>query len=275
MVSKWQIALSAFLILITILACGSPGNIRVTPITPVVETAPPQGQPTAGSGGFNFGEAAKWPDYIPDDIPVLEGKIRLVMEAPGSHVRIFYEEFSRDQLDQYLRLLEQKGFQLEYIVYVQEGFPDNSEERLKRGDFDAIDITRGNYHMRMEYGEDTTTLDIYTQGFKEAPNLPTATVAVFEWPADIVGVVPQPDQCGIFSIVNLNGGGYQIMCNMEVQGIDLVYIQKLQSLGFTEQDKLLDENGQIVTITLVKGNTSVTVLIHPQVLTLQVKPVGP
>lgn len=262
------------MILIAIIACGSPGKKGVSPIPTVVENAPPPGQPTAGSGGFNFGEAAKWPDYIPDDIPVLEGNIRLVMEAPGLKVRIFYEGLTRKQFDQYLKLLKQEGFNLEYIVYVQEGFPDNSEERLKRGEFDAVDITRGNYHMRVEYGEDTI-LDIYTQGFIGAPDQPTATAVIYEWPADIVGVVPQPEGCDIFSIVNLNGGGYQIMCNIEVQGIDLAYIQQLQSLGFTEQDKLLDENGQIVTITLVKGNTSVTVMLHPEILTIQVRPVGP
>lgn len=275
MVSRWRITLSAFLILMAILACKSTGNTKDNPSTPVDENAAPQGQPTAGSGGLNFGAADKWPDYIPADIPVLEGNIRKVMEAPGIKVRIFYEGLTQKQFDQYLKLLKQEGFNLQYIVYIEEGFPDNSEERLKRGEYDAVDITRGNYHLRVEYGEDNTTLDIYTQGFEGAPDQPTATVTVYEWPADIVGVVPQPEGCDIFSIVNLNGGGYQIMCNIKVQGIDLVYIQQLQGLGFTEGDKLLDENGQIVTITLVKGNTSVTVMLHPEILTLQVRPVGP
>ncbi|MCD4802813.1 MAG: hypothetical protein K8R16_07715 [Anaerolineales bacterium] len=83
--------------------------------------------PTAGfsssSGGFGFGEDAQWPDYIPGDIPVLEGEIDTVMEG-GSHIRLFYRSVSMNQVIEYLNLLEREGFDLEYIVYVQEGFPD-------------------------------------------------------------------------------------------------------------------------------------------------------
>jgi hypothetical protein len=163
---KRQTALFALLILLAILACSSPIRNGGAPTQPAVSTRSQQNQFIPGIVGGNSGAASKWPGYIPADIPPLEGQIRLVMEAPGSHVRIFYEALSRSQLDQYLKLVEGKGFHLEYIAYVQEGFPDNSKERLQRGDFDAVDMTKAPYHMRLEYGADAATYDIYESGFQ-------------------------------------------------------------------------------------------------------------
>ncbi|MBN2258871.1 MAG: hypothetical protein JW704_13830, partial [Anaerolineaceae bacterium] len=151
----------------------------------------PGSQPSFDPGWYQ----TEWPDYIPDDIPEMEGNIRLVMDAPGSHVRIFYEDVTKNQLEQYLRLLEEEGFTLVYQVYVREGFPDNSEERLKKGDYDAVDITRGEYHMKISYGEDDITYDIYKSGFPAG--LPAS--AGSEWPAELVNVVPKPERCALQS----------------------------------------------------------------------------
>ena len=126
----------------------------------------PQATPFGPPAGSGFGFT--WPESIPDDIPILEGEIQMVMEAPGSHIRIFYQNLAQDQLERYLNLLEQEGFELEYIVYTREGFPDKSEEKHQRGDYDAIDITKGQYHMRIEHGSDITTYDIYTSGFQSS-----------------------------------------------------------------------------------------------------------
>ncbi len=68
---------------------------------------------------------------IPSDIPALEGKISQVMTGQ-THIRIFYEGLSQKQFERYLEILYQNGFELEELVFVQEGFPDNSEERLKK-----------------------------------------------------------------------------------------------------------------------------------------------
>jgi hypothetical protein len=73
-------------------ACSGPDE--AVPTAPPVGEVPPAGEnqwptpqtdPWAGSG-FSYGEDAVWPDYIPADIPVLEGEITTLMEAPGSHV---------------------------------------------------------------------------------------------------------------------------------------------------------------------------------------------
>jgi hypothetical protein len=144
---EWSMTIASLVLLLT-LGCG------VLPTGVDTEDTAPTVSHTGGSGlGFT------WPESIPDDIPVLEGDISIVMEAPGSHIRIFYQNLSERQLEQYLNQLEKEEFELEYVIYTREGYPDKSEERLKRGEYDAVDITRGEYRMRLEYGKDTTVYD--------------------------------------------------------------------------------------------------------------------
>jgi len=125
-----------------------------------------EGNGPGDGGGFAFGENAQWPAYIPREIPELEGETRVIMDTPGSHVRIFYDSLSDRQIRQYLDQCEAAGFRLQYIVYTREGFTDTSEERRRVGDFDAVDLTKGKYHMRLEYGSDSVTYDIYAEGFE-------------------------------------------------------------------------------------------------------------
>lgn len=138
------------LILFVVLGCGISADVEERDTQPTTLNPP-------SSSGIGFA----WPESIPKDIPVLEGDISLVMEGSGSHIRIFYRNLTESQLEQYLDHLKKEGFKLEYVVYTREGFPDKSDERLKRGDYDAVDITKGEHHMRLEYGSDMTTYDIY------------------------------------------------------------------------------------------------------------------
>jgi len=78
--------------------------------TPIETFAIPQ------SGGFLFGEQARWPEYIPHDIPPLEDKIILVMEGPDTLGQIQYEGLTMDQVDNYLSRLKQTGFRLQSSV---------------------------------------------------------------------------------------------------------------------------------------------------------------
>jgi hypothetical protein len=233
---KTNLGLAALVILMLVSGCDSVGTIsdnsyqtddKMFPQNSGESLSSPQ-LPSYDSGWTRSGDEAVWPDYIPDDIPVLEGKIRLVMEAPGSHIRIFYEDLTKEQIDQYLSLLEVNGFRLVYQVYVQEGFPDNSEERLKKGDYDAVDITKGEYHMNIAYGEGDISYDIYTTGFSEA--IPPSTG--LDWPVDLVNVVPKPDQCPIQSLAPDSSGGYQITCRPGDADVKDDYIKALQASGF-------------------------------------------
>ena len=148
--------MAAFLILfslLTLIGCGNNDEAVNSPTSESMTGGQSAGAEN-GSAPAAFGGNAQWPEYIPNDIPQLEGNIRTIMMG-SSHIRIFYEAVTEKQIKQYLDELERMGFQLEYIVYTQEGFPDNSEEKLKRGEFDAVDITKGDYHMRLEVGGGT------------------------------------------------------------------------------------------------------------------------
>lgn len=218
---------------------------------------------------------AQWPDYIPDDIPPLEGSIRTVMTG-SPHIRIFYESVTEKQIKRYLDKLEQMGFQLEYMVYVQEGFPDNSEEKLARGEFDAVDITKDAYHMHLEAGGGTAVYDIYTTGFS-AP-APTAwpthsppTAVPLQWPADTS--VPPPDSCQLTSVLNINANQYTISCQFATEDPAASYIGQLQAAGFTEQERFEDLNGNLIRIMLVKDGTAVSLMNSmDSALLIQIQP---
>lgn len=229
--------------------------------------------PTAGfsssSGGFGFGEDAQWPDYIPGDIPVLEGEIDTVMES-GSHIRLFYRSVSMNQVIEYLNLLEREGFDLEYIVYVQEGFPDRSEEKKEKGEYDAVKITKGEYHLNIAYSADPV-LDVYTSGFQEEASAATA----LQWPPDLPESVPQPAQC-VLQTINLSTvydiEEYHITCKKEGDNVEQEYIQLLLSSGFEEKNGTQIHNIVIETTVFENDETIVipSIGFSPTFFTIQV-----
>ena len=164
-------------------------------------------------GGFLFGEAAQWPEYIPEDIPPLPGDIDTVMPG-GSHIRMFYSNVSDKMIEDYLKLLVQEGFDLEYRILVQEGFPDNSEERRQRGEYDDIVITKGVYRMILSHYEGSAIYDVYTSGFQEEAREATAQ----KWPEDLVDILPPPERCELVSINPDGSSGYHISCKREARG---------------------------------------------------------
>ncbi len=229
--------------------------------------------PTAGfsssSGGFGFGEDAQWPDYIPGDIPVLEGEIDTVMEG-GSHIRLFYRSVSMNQVIEYLNLLEREGFDLEYIVYVQEGFPDRSEEKKEKGEYDAVKITKGEYHLNIAYSADPV-LDVYTSGFQEEASAATA----LQWPPDLPESVPQPALCVLQTINPMNTGDfekYHITCKKEGDNVEQEYIQLLLSSGFEEKNGTQIHNIVIETTVFENDETIVipSIGFSPTFFTIQV-----
>ena len=137
------------------LACRLMGGTGAAPAPPVGEYNYPGNIP---------GMLTEWPKDIPDDIPEFEAQIDLVMDG-DTRARIFYKNVSKKQLEKYLQTLEDAGFSLEYKVYIAEGHPDNSAERIEKGEYDAVYITKGDYELRIEWGKDTTVLDIYKRGF--------------------------------------------------------------------------------------------------------------
>ena len=228
------------------------------------------------SGSFSQDSAAKWPEYIPDVIPVLEGQISTVLEAPESHIRIFYDNVSEKQVMEYLDLLESMGFDLEYRIYVQEGFPDNSEERAKQGDFDAVDITRGEYHMNITYGANPV-YDIYTSGFREE----ALAASALQWPPELLDTVPQIPRCALQTINPSNLDGYHITCREEDENVEQDYKELLLAAGFEEKNRTeyqhhvievpVFESDEAIVISsgLLSQTISIEVIIKSEPLQLQ------
>ena len=109
--------------------------------------------------GGNSGTNNQWPDSVSLEIPPLEENIRTVF-VTDTIVRIFYSGITTDQVNDYLDLLEENGFTIKPIVYVREGFPDDSEEKISKGDFDAIEALKGEIYLRIEFGCDSTDMVI-------------------------------------------------------------------------------------------------------------------
>ncbi|MEJ2549110.1 MAG: hypothetical protein P8Z34_00325 [Anaerolineales bacterium] len=209
------------------------------------------------SGGFQFGSSAQWPDYIPADIPELKGQISTVMAAPESHIRIFYENITEGQIEDYLAELQAAGFQLEYIVYTREGFPDNSAEKIEKGEYDAVDITKGEYHMRLEFGGSEATYDIYTTGF-EAEVIAATTP---QWPVALIDIAPPPERCKLTSVnqTSRDGLGYTIMCEPADDGVFEDYADALYAIGFHKDANIVSVN-ESENLWLTDGETSIRIM---------------
>lgn len=240
---------------------SEPPNINL----PLDQTGNPTTK-TISAAVSAFGEPAQWPDYIPDDIPVLQGDIASVMEG-GSHIRLFYRNVTKDQVLDYLDLLKSLGFNLEYRIYVQEGFPDNSEKREKLGDFDAVDITRGDYHMNITYGPDPV-YDVYTSGFQEQ----AAAATTLQWPAEIPASVPQPPNCVLVSVDAGADGIFNLSCKKETDDVETAYQELLLAAGFQQKDRTTV--GDIAIETTVFENGEAVVLpnfgFSPTIFSIQV-----
>ena len=223
----------------------------------VTEQSPTDDSPAeeiaTGSGGSQFDQVTQWPDYVPAAIPVLPGEIENVMAASGSHIRIFYGNVSEEQIEEYLTLLKDEGFELEFRIYVQEGFPDNSEERQSRGEYDAVDITKGQYHMTLSHGDGGATYDIYTSGFQDAAE----TAVAITWPADFEGIVPPPERCELVTLNPNSQGGYHIACKRADESVDQEYLDLLESQGFVVQETFENSQGEITLQRLRRGDVLV------------------
>lgn len=196
----------------------------------------------------------EWPNFIPEAIPELEGDISAVMVAPESHIRIFYDNVTERQIENYLSLLQDQGFEFSYIVYQQEGFPDNAEERLAKGDYDAVDITKGEYHLNLSSGAGTAVFDIYTDGFEDL----VAQAMTLKWPEDLIGKLSEPEGCALTSIIGSLESKYIIQCNCDDSDVLLNYVAQLNTQNFAVTDRSITTEGDTVARKLQKDSLIVT-----------------
>jgi len=211
-------------------------------------------QAAMADSGFLYGENARWPRDIPAEIPPLEGEIRVVKVIPGIQYRIDYSSVSKQTLSRYVADLESLGFDLHYFVYTAPSVPDEqTAERIARGEWDAVDITKGPYRMRLEPGETGASLDIDNADFMTPGPPPVISPTPITWPSDIPDRVPQPASCEFFSLAPLGGHrqpAYQIMFECSNDQVQEEFVQALEAAGLEETDRLVSDTGQNVYITL-------------------------
>jgi len=261
-----RLSLVIGLILILVTGCFSPTGNPTAPTSPdliSIPTTPEPNQPLPSSPSQDLptaegeystsdlsnwtksGAAAVWPAYIPADIPQPEGLIRKTMEGDIS-MRIFYGSMTPAAFDQWINLLEEQGFSLEYVVYVEEGFPDNSEERIRKGDFDAVKISKGDYQLEITYGSESPVLDIAISGF-EFPGYsntePTPSGPV--WPAEYALVIPQPARCTLIAVEPVPPHDYRILCQPADAQVLADYQNSLQAAGYSPNTVIPASDGSL------------------------------
>ena len=260
---------------ILIAAVGCSGNENSPQGPPAGFPTSPAGQVGGPGGTFSFGDEAKWPDFVPQDIPELEGEISTVMSAPD-FVRIFYQKVPQRDLFRYLDQLEDAGFELQYVVYVDPWDSDDSGKQVKPQDADAVEITKGAYRMKIEYGADQATYDIYTTGFMPPHPQSLITSTPIVWPEDIPAQISPPANCDPHSLARIGTGGYQITFVCSDADVQSQFVQAMLSAGLQETDRLVSDRGEIVEITLQDQEIAVKAMgaVHPY-FTIQVWPVAP
>jgi hypothetical protein len=219
-------------------------------------------QARMAQSGFLYGENARWPEDIPADIPPLNGEVERVTVIQGVAYRISYSRVSKQALSEYLDDLEALGFKLQYIVYTAPSIPDEeTQEKIARGEWDAVDITKGSYHMRLEPGDEGASLDIDNADFMTPGPPPPISPTPLVWPSDIPDRVPQPASCQMTSIAELGSmpGGYQIGFECTDPLVQEHFVETLLAAGLKETDRLVSDTGQAVLITLRDGEIGIEV----------------
>lgn len=218
---------------------------------------------------FSFGGSFEWPDYIPDDIPPIPADITLV-RADDNLVRIFFSNLPKEDFEAYLQLLKQNGFNLEYIVYEQPGIQvGNAEELVREGKYDAVRITKGKYSMNIEYWNNEGTYDLDPKGFPEG----TVIKNRLQWPEELNGILDQPDNSTVIGIMSASGGALDIACRSDNPDLLNDYIAKLVSDGFEKGYEYIDQNGEFVNVTYIKGTvTAVLSICGPDSINIRANP---
>ena len=242
-------------LLIFLTACGvmNTGQ-KTTPESAYPASTPLDGEPVMGD--------AQWPTDLPADVPQLSGEMRSCMGSVDTKYRIFYAPLSDAQVDQFLTQCRDAGFSIRYLVYLEDG---SYSETAQATDFDAVEMTRSDLRMRLEYGSDNAVLDIYPAGV-----MPGSAPTTHPWPVEDP---PQPEGCGVRDVASLAGGGYQIACAYADGDLHLeTYLQTLSGLGYAESERQISDTDEIVYILMQSDAVSVKLMPHALsgTLTLQV-----
>ena len=268
---KWVIILSFFIIIGTTIGWSLLTQTGDTNIN----------QPTTNeNAGTDSDEPKKWwsseipldwPAGLPAFIHVPEGEIGRISGSVNDSLRIYYDpQLSEKQVEEYIELCEENGFEVIYNVYYDDRFAgaaEKADERAKAGEWDEVYMTKDGYKVNLAPGGGSLFIGV--------PH-PERTVVPLEWPEDIKATVPKPEHCQIYSIAKLSYGGYSIWCEYNDGDIRTdQYIQVLKELGFRETDRLINDNNE--TVYIIFENETMHVKLNPShsspYLILQITPI--
>jgi hypothetical protein len=243
---KWVICIA---VLITLILSGC-----AAPVPPSSSgTIPNKSRISGQFGEFSYGEYAKWPDYLPDDIPPIPADINTVI-AGQDRIRIFFDGLPENEFNAYLQLLQKNGFSLQFIVYEEPYMSEGeAEAKLKQGNYDSVRITKGDYNMRIEYGNGQGTFDIDSWGQPEGTVIDSGP----KWPQELAGILGAPDNCTIQSVRPGQDGGTVIMCESTNTSLFQDYMADLSSQGFELGKQSKSQNDDIIEATYIKGSMGV------------------
>ncbi len=208
--------------------------------------------------GFSSGENIAWPDYIPKSILALKGEISTIF-ADVNQIRIFINGVTREDLEDYIATMKKAGFEEEYILYVKSGFIDNSKDRKKCGEYDAVKFIKDNYEITVEQGEDVAVLDIDSSRFSEQEKevVNQALNPVYTWPETLP--FPQPDTSNIAKVEDAQDGSLRIVCSYDTDNHINQYVASLVALGYTKTEQSKNQDDIIIEAVLIKDDITVKI----------------
>ena len=81
-----------------------------------------------------------------------------------------------------------------------------------------------------------------------------------QWPDDLAGLVPQPEQCEIESILPVSTGNYLITCTPADENALPIYLNSLADSGFVETNRMVGMDDEILSVTLHTDSANVQLM---------------
>jgi len=248
--------------LMLLTGCGASPDVSVGPngdlirdITNKVDGQTQKAVDTTASG---------WPEGMPADVPPFTGKVRNVMvgggSAQNSRARLFLQNVSLEQFNQYLASLKQAGYKLQGVVYTHDSTAASEEAARKRaadGNYDAVKADKGSRKLTLSYPGPSGDMTLDVDGLSAVESQQVNRVS---WPKNWAERVPPPDTCQLDqrSISANDSKGLSLYCTFsdseqsQLTQIYEAYQQKLRAKGFTNS-----QPGSSFSITFTRADLTV------------------
>ena len=188
-----------------------------------------------------------WPNFLPDDIPPIPAVID-TMIVNDQILRICFHDISETDFSNYLNTYESKGYSIQYLLYANEdeaGTPSTNA-------FDAVDLVKGNCHIRITYENNAGTMDV------DIAQLGITVEHGPFWPVVIEGIKPET-ACDIETLYIQTDGTINLMCITQNGDFLMEYTDQLTQAGFEILYRFSDEEDEVYQIELKQGKMRVEI----------------